>query len=522
LKLEKTETLNQDQKMRFTIFSILFCALIAFGTSCRKNFEFAPSAGNLEFSKDTVFLDTIFSNIGSSTYSLTVYNTTRDDIEIPSIRLQQGSQSGYRLNVDGVAGKEFQNIPILAQDSMFIFIETTFDIANIGQKEFLYTDKLLFDVDEDRQEVELVALVKDAVFLFPEKNAQGIKETISLGTDINGEEIIVDGFMLENERLQFTNQKPYVIYGYAAVPEGKTLSVEAGSRVHFHSDSGIYVRGGGKLQVNGSLSEDPALLENEVIFEGDRLEPEFDGIPGQWGAVLIAPGSIENTIYYLTIKNASIGLLVQGNAILDAPTLTLRNSQIHNSLNVNLWAKSAKVIGENLILGAAGNQSLYCNNGGHHTFRHCTFANYWINGFRLGPAVQIDNSTGTQPENLNNVTFINCIIEGSQARELQLLENESNTFDFSFTNCLIRFEKNGQFENNPLYNFENEALYQNNIFNESAGFFDAFTGDYRIEESSAANGKAEPDTALQIPLDLFGINRTNAPEIGALEITPQN
>ena len=297
--------------MRACFYFMLVFVLLTTGVSCRKNFEYAPSAGNLEFSKDTVFLDTIFSNIGSSTYSLKVYNTTRDDIEIPSIRLQQGEQSSYRLNVDGVAGKEFQNIPILARDSMFIFIETTFNVSPTNQNEFLYTDKLVFDVDDDQQEVELVTLVRDAIFLFPTQNSQGIKETISLGMDDEGNDIKVEGFTLNDNQLQFTKEKPYVIYGYAAVATGKTLTIEAGSRVHFHKDSGMYVEGGGKLQINGSLSTDPELLENEVIFEADRLEPEFDNVPGQWGALIMAPGSIENQIDYLTIRNAEIGLMLE-------------------------------------------------------------------------------------------------------------------------------------------------------------------------------------------------------------------
>ena len=43
-------------------------------SSCRKDFETISSYGKLAFSKDTVFLDTVFSNIGSATYNLKVYN----------------------------------------------------------------------------------------------------------------------------------------------------------------------------------------------------------------------------------------------------------------------------------------------------------------------------------------------------------------------------------------------------------------------------------------------------------------
>jgi hypothetical protein len=508
--------------MRPYLYCILVLFLISSGASCRKNFQYAPSAGNLEFSKDTVFLDTIFSNIGSSTYSLKVYNTTRDDIEIPSIRLQQGQQSSYRLNVDGLAGKDFQNIPILAQDSMFIFIETTFDVKTTDQNEFLYTDKLLFDVDDDQQEVNLVTLVKDAIFLFPAKNSEGISETISLGTDQEGNEIMVEGFFLDDAELQFTNEKPYVVYGYAGVASGKTLDMAAGTRVHFHNDSGIYVQGGGKLHINGSLSTDLELLENEVIFEGDRLEPEFGNIPGQWGAILIASGSTENTIDYLTIKNATIGVLAEGDGILDSPTLTLRNSQIYNSLSANLWAKSAAVSGKNLVLGGAGSHSLYCNLGGDYSFEHCTIANYWAHGFRLGSALQIDNHLEDEATDLINAAFINCIVAGTQTREFLLNDNGTNTFNFSFTNCLLLFEKNGQFIDNPLYDFEDSNLYANSFFNQPTDFIDPFDFDFRIGEASAAKDSAQLETALLIPLDLLGIDRTTSPDIGAYELTQQD
>ena len=83
------------------ILGILFLA------SCRDDFETFPSTGDLSFSKDTVYLDTIFTNIGSSTYNLKVYNKSGKSIYIPSIRLGRGENSEYRLNVDGVPGKSF-------------------------------------------------------------------------------------------------------------------------------------------------------------------------------------------------------------------------------------------------------------------------------------------------------------------------------------------------------------------------------------------------------------------------------
>ena len=146
--------------MKRILYFILTLSFITLWSSCRKDFEFEPASGDLAFSKDTVFLDTIFSNIGSSTYALKVYNTTSDDIAIPSIRLREGITSGYRLNVDGDEGKEFSNVELLAKDSLFIFIETTFDIAAIGDTSFLYTDAIQFNSGDNLQEVQLVTLVQ--------------------------------------------------------------------------------------------------------------------------------------------------------------------------------------------------------------------------------------------------------------------------------------------------------------------------------------------------------------------------
>ena len=272
--------------MRYVYGILLLCSVVLW-SSCRKDFETTPSSGKLTFSKDTVYLDTVFTNIGSSTYNLTVHNKSDDDITIPNIQLAKGESSNYRLNVDGLPGKSFRDIDILANDSIFIFVETTADIENLSQtdNQFLYTDAIEFDTNSNQQKVELVTLIQDAHFLYPEKFADGTTEALSFGFDDEGKEILIEGFVLDDTELNFTNEKPYVIYGYAAVPSNKTLTIDAGARVHFHRESGLIVAENGSLHVNGALSNDPEVLENEVIFEGDRLEPAFSDVAGQWGAI---------------------------------------------------------------------------------------------------------------------------------------------------------------------------------------------------------------------------------------------
>jgi len=485
-------------------------------SSCRNDFETVASTGNLEFSKDTVYLDTIFSNIGSSTYNLKVYNRSNEDINIPVVRLAEGEASNYRLNVDGMPGKVFENVQILAKDSIFVFIETTFDVNNLptNPKEFLYIDQLLFDTGGNQQKVELVTLVKDAVFLFPEKYEDGTFETLTLGT--GDDAVQVKGFFLDDTELTFTNEKPYVIYGYAAVPGNKTLSVEAGARVHFHNGAGIIVANGGSIQSIGTPSSDPEVMENEIIFEGDRLEPGFANVPGQWLTIWLTQGSVNNIFQHTTIKNSTVGILA------DNSPLSLSNVQIYNSTNVGLMARNSLIEGENIVINNSGQSSLAIQLGGSYEFRHCTFANYWTGSFRSFPTVSIDNTFETETDifvaDLIKADFINCIIFGNERREFSVFKNDQAAFNFNFTNCLLRFEDpTGEFSDNPLYDFTNPSLYPATKFNLDPFFQNTETNNFNIENvNSGADGIGK---AGVLPLeDLNGRQRSqNNPDAGAYE-----
>ncbi|MGB5171460.1 MAG: hypothetical protein WBN69_08525 [Eudoraea sp.] len=508
--------------MRGIFLGIFLVAACIFYSSCRKDFEYESSNGELQFSKDTVYLDTVFTNISSSTYSIKVYNNSNSDIEIPNIRLAQGETSGYRLNVDGLAGRTFTNIPLLAKDSLFIFIETTFDINTVGVNEFLYTDAILFDQGDLEQKVELVTLVKDAIFLFPSTDTDGTKETIFIGVDADGQEINVEGFILKDDQLTFTKEKPYVIYGYAGIAPERRLIIDAGVRVHFHKNSGLIVGDGGSIEINGLQSNDTLLLENEVIFEGDRLEPELSDIPGQWGGILLSKGSFANSIDHLTIKNATRGLSVEGDKQVSNSNLLIKNSRIYNSTINNLLAKSANISAENLVLGNAGDGSMLCEVGGHYRFLHSTIANYWSNGFRTRAALQISNQDTFNPgSNVSHdltAEFINCIVEGNSFKELDLRDNEQNLFAFSFTNCLIKFRDFEEVDTiNPLYDFDNPEYYRDIILNQAPDFINTSNEDFRIGENSSAINNALPEGALEVPFDIIGIDRTTEPDIGAFE-----
>jgi len=509
-----------------SLYALLLFGSIVLWSSCRNDFETVASTGVLEFSKDTVFLDTVFTNIGSSTYNLKVYNRGNDDINIPAITLAQGESSLYRLNVDGIPGKTFSDIVIRAKDSIFVFVETTLDIETLvaSETQFVYTDQIQFDSGGNQQDVELVTLVQDAVFLFPARAADGTVETLNLGVDADGEDVLIEGFFLDDDQLNFTNEKPYVIYGYAAVGPGNTLTVDPGARVHFHANSGIIVANTASMQANGSPSSDPVALENEVIFEGDRLEPSFANIPGQWGAIWLTQGSTAHNFTNTTIKNGTVGILMDSNDGGADPTLTLRNTQIYNSSNVGLLARTGFIDGENVVINNSGQTALSCSFGGRYNFRHSTFVNYWTNSFRSFPAVQIDNvfvvsEDDIRASDLIEANFTNCIIGGNENIELGLFDEGSVAFNVNFTNCLIKFnDAQGVFSENPLYDFTNATRFVNVILNEEPDFLDPFNNMLNISNESGANGLDTSGTPL-VPFDILNQPRTAPFDAGAYEST---
>ena len=496
---------------------LFFIGIIMTICSCRSDFETVASTGDLEFSKDTIYLDTVFSNIGSSTYRLKVYNKSKNDITIPSIKLGKGLSSKYRISVDGMQGtdgKIFNNVDLLAKDSLYIFIETTAKIADANPTDFLYTDQIQFDSGDNLQNVELVTLIQDAVFLYPKRFADGTTETLPIGNEK------IDGFYLdENDpvngnELQFTNEKPYVIYGYAAVPSNKTATFEAGTRVHFHANSGLIVAKNASININGTRSTRDK-LENEVIFEGDRLEPDFSDVPGQWGAIWLTDGSTNNTLNHLTIKNATIGLLVQNN---DGTTVSVKNTQIYNSSNYGILAQTAKINGENVVINNAGLASLACTYGGNYSFTHSTFNNNWNSSQQV--AVLVSNYIlGAIPEakDLTAATFNNCIIYGSYPNEMTLTKKIGATFEYQFNNCLIKFDTvSNQFATNPDYQFNTDTAHYNAILlNKDPKFFNISQNKFNIDETSGAFAKG--NSAYLIPLDIIGNTRTLPPDLGAFQ-----
>ncbi|MDC3317875.1 hypothetical protein OAV11_00905, partial [Schleiferiaceae bacterium] len=200
----------------------LLLLTIAALSSCRNTIDFQGSNIELGFSQDTLYLDTVFTGLGSSTRILKVYNTSAENMTVDRIRLARGEGSYYRMNVDGVSGKSLENLEILAGDSAYVFIEISPDAQ--GATEMIYTDSIWFENGAIKQHVNLITAVWDAYYHFPDR-------VLTIAQPEPYPDIKIPYTILPCNAV-WNNDKPHVIYGYAVVDSACLLTINEGTQIH--------------------------------------------------------------------------------------------------------------------------------------------------------------------------------------------------------------------------------------------------------------------------------------------------
>jgi hypothetical protein len=474
------------------IFPVLILSLIM-TSGCTD--DIVPGEGSLLFSEDTVIFDTVFTTIGSVTKQFKVYNPSSSEVTISSIALARGQQSKYRINVDGVPGISFTDVTIQGNDSMFIFVDVTLDPNNLGAPAMV-TDSVVFVVDGIQQDVDLAACGWDAIFYYPTSYLEGLGSYS----------------VIECPTATWTSAKPIVIYGTAVVDSACVLNVEAGTRVFCHKSSGILVYRDGTMHVNGTLG-------NEVVFASDRLDDFYVDQSGEWDRIWFSQGSKDNTINYALIKNGNVGVQVDFfNEASAAPTLVISNTVIENMAGAALFAQTAKIDAYNCVFGSGGQFSAALTLGGTYNFRHCTFANYWVNGNRQTPALLQNNWYEAQGQTYTfdyNAYFGNCIVYGNNINELGNDANASSAFQFQFERCLLRADPEEVDITDPL-------KYVGLVLNENPNFKDPTLNDFELDTLSAAKDvgyMSVVNAIAELQTDLLGTSRTMdaGPDLGAYE-----
>ena len=76
-----------------------------------------------------------------------------------------GSNSPFRINVDGISASSHQNIQLEGNDSLFIFVEVTLDVNNQNSP-LIIEDSVRFKTNGLDQYVKLAVWGQDAYFYY--------------------------------------------------------------------------------------------------------------------------------------------------------------------------------------------------------------------------------------------------------------------------------------------------------------------------------------------------------------------
>ena len=239
----------------------------------------------------------------------------------------------------------------------------------------------------------------------------------------------------------------------------------------------------------------------------------FDNLPKVDG--------VELETNHTTIKNSTVGLLVDGNQD-DSSKLEITNTQIYNSSNFGVFGRATSISAENLVINKSGQSSFAATFGGNYNVVHSTIANYWTNSFRQFPALllnnfSVDSDQNIIPNALISANFTNCIIYGNDNPELLLDPIPDAGFDFKFKNCLIYFNDPNNNFSGPYYNFEDLNFYENLFFNMNPEFLDPQQNKLQIPLSSPAASKGI--SVGELNTDITGAPRSSPSDLGAYNAT---
>jgi len=487
--------MNKLKKVIKQVGILLFVASILLSACRKKDVLNNDPSLKLEFSNDSIIFDTVFTSLGSATKRLMIYNRSGSKIRISSIVIEKGESSPFRINIDGEPVYSAKDIDLEGGDSLFVFARVTID-PNNELNPFIVEDKIDFLTNGNEQSIKLVAWGQNANYIVADSHTDGFPDY----------KIVADSL----ETVHWTPELPYVIYGYAVIDSYGELIIDAGTKIYFHANSGLWSYSEGTLKVMGTP-------ENPVTFAGDRLEPEYADLPGQWDRIWLMEGrpGFDHEFHNVSIKNGFIGIQAESFLKATENKVVLDNVIIENMNGMGLFTRFFAVEGKNVVIGSCGGYCMALTGGGVYDFKHATLADYWQYSVRNTPALYINNylvdtSDNKVPFNMD-FRMGNSIVYGYNQNEFETDMTGGADSMYFLDHCSLR----------STLNFDNQNNYKDIFKNEDPLFVNADSSNYRLDTLSPAIGKGDPAIASQVPFDILGNSRLPLPDLGAYQHIPE-
>ncbi|MBR4644099.1 MAG: hypothetical protein IKO73_02930 [Bacteroidaceae bacterium] len=477
-------------KSRRLYIILLLLSALFYACSDYDSFSNDP-AFRLSFSTDTVKFDTLISTISSPTKTLYVFNKNSDGLRVANVCLLKGSESLFRVNVDGEylvngTGNDFL---IRKNDSIIVRIEVT--MPESGTTDTIsYSDELLFNLENGAQ--QRVLLTAGAVDAY-----------------------IIHGMLIESDSTLNTD-KPYLIYDSLVIAKGATLKMLPGTTLLMHDSTAVDIYG--RIDAQGTI-------QKPVVFRGARTDRMFDYLfydntPSRWKGITIHEGSFNNKFVNCDLHSGRWGIRVDSTS-LDNLALTMQNCIIHNVGGDGLYLNNC---GAEILNTQISNTLGDCVNvyGGVYTFCHCTIAQYYPLSYDRGDALYVSNIDFNEVHHeLKYIQFLNCVITGYA--EDVIMGNLDPEYEDSeyyyFFNCYLRTVGENDEDNFVDCKFENKEMSL--VGEKNFKVFDTynFIYDFTPDSLSEIRNMADPELINGMKFDRLGRSRLadEAPDAGCYE-----
>jgi hypothetical protein len=251
-----------------------------------------------------------------------------------------------------------------------------------------------------------------------------------------------------------------------------------------------------------------------VVFQGDRLEFEYENTAGQWDRIWLNEGSVNNEFNYAVIKNGFIGIQAETLQEQMGNQLIITNTIIQNMTGFGLFSRYYNISAANLVIGNCEIYGVALTLGGYYDFRQCTFGNYWDKSLRQTPNLVLNNyylDTNDQAIPFQMETYFrNCINYGRNDEEMEFDLDTTAQVIYKFENCLLKTETD----------ISANGSYTDCIVNEDPLFLDPAINDFHLDSISPVIDKGNLEVAETVPEDIEGVSRIPSPDLGAYEYVP--